>query len=188
MGLLYLNTKQDTAKGFLFGLQIPFLPDFLLDHTLLGKEPSDRIQEYSRRWTEFVSSLWRNQEDVTYALRFDLNETDKRIDSYVLGRLSSPESPSGENQALVLLTDLERMLESFGFEPMLLTKTQLQALSSNFNYPYCFEVCQEEVKTPIRLDTPISGDPKNSVTEAEFSIPKQFIERGQGKQIYGIRP
>jgi hypothetical protein len=53
--LLYLNTNQSTAKGFLFGLQIPFLPDFLLDHTLLGKEPSDRIQEYSRRWTEFVS-------------------------------------------------------------------------------------------------------------------------------------
>lgn len=64
--LLYLNTNQSTAQGFLFGLQIPFLPDFLLDHTLLGKEPSDRIQEYSRRWTEFVSGWWRNQEDVTY--------------------------------------------------------------------------------------------------------------------------
>ncbi|MFM7786875.1 MAG: hypothetical protein ACKO90_01410 [Microcystis panniformis] len=44
--ILYLNPKQDTAKGFLFGLQILFLPDFLLDHTLLGKEPPERIQEY----------------------------------------------------------------------------------------------------------------------------------------------
>jgi hypothetical protein len=39
--LLYLNLPLDTAKGFLFGLQLPFLPDFLLDHTLLGKEPFD---------------------------------------------------------------------------------------------------------------------------------------------------
>lgn len=185
--LLYLNARQDTAKGFLFGLKIPFLPDFLLDHTLLGKEPPERIEEYSRRWTQFISGLWRNSGDVTYSLRFDLNQTDKSIDSYILGRLRTPESPQGENLASILLKDLERMLESFGFEPKLLTKAQLQQLSQDYNYNHCFEVCQEEVQTPIRQDTPITGNVKNP-TEAEFSIPKEFIYSEQQKQIYGVRP
>jgi len=159
--LLYLKTKQNTAQGFLFGVKITFLPDFLLDHTLLGKEPSDRIQEHSRRWTEFVSGLWRSQEDVTYALRFDLNQTDKRIDSYLLGKLSTSESLQGKNQAFVLLTDLARMLNSFGFEPDLLLNTELQALSQNLNYPHCFEICQEEVKTPISTRYSNHGRSKN---------------------------
>jgi hypothetical protein len=186
--ILYLNPKQDTAKGFLFGLQILFLPDFLLDHTLLGKEPPERIQEYCRRWTQFVSGLWRSSGDVTYALRFDLNQTHKRIDSYILGRLRTPKSSQGENQANILLTDLRRMLASFGFEPEVLNQAQLQELSENYNYNYCFEVCQEEVKTPIRQDTPITGNPQNSATEAEFSIPKELIYSEQEKQLYGIRP
>lgn len=71
--LLYLNLPLDTAKGFLFGLQLPFLPDFLLDHTLLGKEPFDRIQEYSRRWTQFVSGLWRSRGGVETSQNVSIN-------------------------------------------------------------------------------------------------------------------
>ena len=185
--LLYLNFPSDTAKGFLFGLQIPFLPDFLLDHTLLGKEPSDRIQEHSRRWTQFVSGLWRSSGDVTYSLRFDLNETDKRIDTCILGRLhTTSNSPQSINQANILLTDLERMLESFGFEPKPLTDNQLQSLVDNYNYRYSFEVCQEEVATPIRQDTPITGEAQTS-KEAEFAIPREFVYP-EKQQIYWIRP
>ncbi|MFM7786874.1 MAG: hypothetical protein ACKO90_01405, partial [Microcystis panniformis] len=125
---------------------------------------------------------------MTYALRFDLNQTHKRIDSYILGRLRTPKSSQGENQANILLTDLRRMLASFGFEPEVLNQAQLQELSENYNYNYCFEVCQEEVKTPIRQDTPITGNPQNSATEAEFSIPKELIYSEQEKQLYGIRP
>lgn len=186
--LLYLNLPLDTAKGFLFGLQIPFLPDFLLDHTLLGKEPSDRIQEHSRRWTQFVSGLWRSRGDVTYSLRFDLNQTHKRIDTYILGRLHTTSNSSQSiNQGNILLTDLERMLESFGFETKSLNKKKLEWLSENCNYRYCFEVCQEEVVTPIRQDTPITGE-ANSPKDMEFSIPREFVYMGQQRHIYGIRP
>ncbi len=185
--LVYLNLSLDTAKGFIFGLQIPFLPDFLLDHTLLGKEPSDRIQEYSRRWTQFVSGLWRSRGDVTYSLRFDFNQTHRRIDTYILGRLhTTSNSPKGINQANILLTDLERMLETFGFEPTSLTGNQLKSLVDNYSYHYCFEVCQEEVITPIREDTPIKGK-ANTSKEMEFAIPKEFVYQGN-QYIYGIRP
>ncbi|MGI0482652.1 transposase [Geminocystis sp. CENA526] len=102
---LYSNLSSDTldtAKGFLFGVYIPFLPDFLLDHTLLGKEPSDRIQEHSKRWTQFVSGLWRGSGDVTYSLRFNLHETHKRIYVYLLGRLHTTyNNPQSINQVIV---------------------------------------------------------------------------------------
>lgn len=185
--LLYLNLPQYTAKGFIFGLYIPFLPDFLLDHTLLGKEPSDRIQEYSRRWTQFVSGLWRSSGDVTYGLRFDLNQKHKRIDTYIFGRLhTTSNNPQSINQAKILLADLERMLESFGFEPKSLTGNQLQDLVNNYSYRYAFEVCQEEVATPIREDTPIK-ERSHFFKEMEFAIPKEFVYEGN-RHIYGIRP
>ncbi|MEB3189906.1 MAG: DUF87 domain-containing protein [Snowella sp.] len=185
--LLYLTLPNENARGFLFGLQINFLPDFLLDHTLLGEDPSDRIQEFSRRWTQFVSGLWRSHGDVTYGLRFDLNQTHKRINICILGRYHTPRNDVPSiNQALILLTDLERILESFGFEPKPLTAKQLQFLADDFNFRYCVEVCQEEVATPIRQDTPVTGEAQTS-KEAEFAIPREFVYEGN-RYIYGIRP
>jgi len=169
----------------LFGLQIPFPPDFLLDHTLLGKESSERIREHSRRWTQFVSGLWRSTEDVTYALRFDLNQNHKSIDTYILGRLQTQKSLESINQAQILLTDLQRMLESFRFEPQLMTRVQLQSLLDNSTHRYCFEVCQEEVATPIRQDVSIAKERGRSDKDTEFSIPKEFVYQCK---IYGIRP
>ncbi|BAY27920.1 hypothetical protein NIES2100_77470 [Calothrix sp. NIES-2100] len=196
--LLYINASQKPTTGYLFGLQIPFLPDFLLDHTLLGKEPSERIVEHCRRWTQFVSGLWRSKNDVTYALRFDLNITDRSIDIYILGRLHTSANSEGQNQALILLADLHRMLEYFGFEPTLLTSQKLHFLAQAQTYSHYFEVCQEEVLTPIRKDTPInqpagqrsnfSGNSPNN-PEDKFSIPKEFTcEIEQKPYLYGIRP
>ncbi|TRU80355.1 MAG: hypothetical protein EWV76_23470 [Microcystis novacekii Mn_MB_F_20050700_S1] len=78
------------------------------------------------------------------------------------------------------------MLESFGFEPKSLTGNQLQHLVNNYSYRYCFEVCQEEVITPIRQDTPITGQ-ANTSKDADFAIPKEFVYQGN-RHIYGIRP
>ena len=75
--LLNLKLRPYDYQGFLFGVKIPFLPDFLLDNTLLGKEPSDRIREYASRWTQFISGLWRSEGGITFALRFDLNQVTK---------------------------------------------------------------------------------------------------------------
>lgn len=191
---LYISASQ--KPGYMFGLKIPFLPDFLMDHTLLGKEPSDRIIEYCRRWTQFISGLWRITNNVTYALRFDLNVTEKSIDVYILGKLEISEQAQGENQALIFLADLERMLEYFGFEPKLLTTQQLYLILQNYNYSHWLEVCQEEVVTPIRKDTLVSQpatQPSNfssrSTSETEFYIPKEFIyQTEQQNCIYGIRP
>ncbi|MGI0483539.1 ATP-binding protein, partial [Geminocystis sp. CENA526] len=127
---------------------------------------------------------------VTYSLRFNLHETHKRIYVYLLGRLHTTyNNPQSINQANILLSDLERMLESFGFESKPLNQKELEYLAQNSNYGYCFEVCQEEVATSIRLDTPVKGE-TNSSKQMEFSIPREFVYMKQEKQrqIYGIRP
>lgn len=58
------------SKTYIFGFRIPFLPDFLLDHTLLEKEPHERIAEHCRRRTQFIAGLWR-EETITFALVFE---------------------------------------------------------------------------------------------------------------------
>lgn len=191
---MYFNTESSTANGYLFGLKIAFLPDFLSDHTLLGKEQRDRLQEHFIRWNQFISGLWRDREDVTYALRFDLNQIHKSIDIYLLGKLKSANTPDAQNQAEILQQDLERMLELFGFEAQLLTEKQLKILLENYKYRYCLEVCQEEVKTFLREDTPIVGQKSNS-PDREFSLPHEFIYRNPETKnllnpflFYGIRP
>ncbi|NEP10927.1 MAG: ATP-binding protein [Symploca sp. SIO2C1] len=188
--LLHASALSDNHKGAIFGLQIPFIPDFLCDHTLLGKEPSERIREYSRRWTQFVSELWRHTEDVTYALRFDLDQASRGINVFLLGRLQTPDNENTIAQARILLSDLERLLKSFGFEPDLMTVEQLQLIIQKLDYSYCFEVCQEEVGTPIRTDTPIIGIKSRSPQDDGFSIPSEFIYPQQNRQFiefYGIR-
>jgi hypothetical protein len=192
--LVYLDAQSSTANGFLFGVKVDFLPDFLLDHTLLGKEQRDRLQEHFIRWNQFISGLWREQEDVTYALRFDLNQIHKRIDIYLLGKLKSENTPELENQADILLQDVERMLELFGFEAQLLTEKELKISLENYKYRYCLEVCQEEVKTFLREDTPIMGKKTNS-SDQEFSLPHEFIYHNSETKnpinpllFYGIRP
>jgi hypothetical protein len=71
---------QDSALPFLHGSQqgdwysgVVFedLPDFLLDHTLLGANDSERLQEVLRRWTRSVAALWHPTLRVTHGLRFD---------------------------------------------------------------------------------------------------------------------
>ncbi|BBC22886.1 ATP-binding protein [Pseudanabaena sp. ABRG5-3] len=187
LNFLFAENPPDTAKGFIFGLNIPFLPDFLLDHTLLGKEANERIKEYLRRWNQFVSGLWRSSKDVTYSLRFDFSPNHKHIGTYLLGRLhTTSNNQQGLNQANILLTNLERMFNFFGFEATPLSQKELKELSGNYNFRYCCEVCQEEVNIPIRNDVPITGE--SDSYKLDFAIPKEFIYKESQRKIYGIRP
>src|SRR5215510_13864484 len=73
---ILMNNQKNAHEIYQFGFRIPFLPDFLLDHTLLEKEPHERIAEHCRRWTQFIAGLWR-EEDITYALVFEWNPQPK---------------------------------------------------------------------------------------------------------------
>jgi hypothetical protein len=53
------------------GFRLTYLPDFLLDHTLLGADAAGRIGEFLNRWAQFVAGLWVDPNlDATYGIRF----------------------------------------------------------------------------------------------------------------------
>ena len=68
----YLHMLPATSEyppASLLGFHIPYLPDFLLDHTLLGQADNERATENLNRWTQFVLSL-RKWKKSAFALRF----------------------------------------------------------------------------------------------------------------------
>ncbi len=182
--LYYLDSA---ARGYIFGLRIPFVPDFLRDHTLLGKEPPERIREFSGRWVQLVSGLWEATGNVIHCLHFERNQQTESIDTSLLTRLDSPASEHHAAQALMLLSDLERRLEAFGFETEPMSKEEVKSFVEGNSYRFCSEVCQEEVITPIRENTPVGGVVGTQSKEAEFAIPLEFVHEGN-QAIYGLRP
>ncbi|WP_374686466.1 ATP-binding protein [Promineifilum sp.] len=73
----------------LFGFQLPYLPDFLTDYTLLADRPAERIGEALGRMVRFVLGL-RKYHGSAYALRYVARPERGQTDVYVLGRLAGP--------------------------------------------------------------------------------------------------
>jgi hypothetical protein len=128
------------ASAVLFGYQLPYLPDFLADHTLMGERPTERIGEFFERWTQFVGWLWKWRGSA-FAWRFSsapgLGET--RV-SLVARVLAGPGHPPAEDVA----ADLARILHTFGlpFEP--LTLNGLHAVLRPFANYHVAEVRQHD--------------------------------------------
>lgn len=184
----YINS---TSRGYLVGCYFPFIPDFLADHTLLGDQPAQRIEEHTKRWVQFVSGLWRTRSsghpEVSYCLHFEQRSASKGIRTLLLCRLDIEKSNAGEFQAHSLLDDIKSRLQSFGFECEAIDSELLRNFVEDSDFPYFCEVCQQEVMTPIRPNTPIIGEMNANAKEAEFAIPSEFVYAG-GQSLYGLRP
>lgn len=124
-----IPNKNKNSTRQIFGFRIPYLPDFLLDHTLLEKEPHERIAEHCRRWTQFIAGLWR-EENITYALVFEWNPQLKDASQYIDKEANSID--------IVLLGCAEKgritdeiidaiscALQTFGFAPQKLTDEEI---------------------------------------------------------------
>ncbi len=133
-----------------FGFSLPFLPDFLTDHTLLGAEPNERLPEHHRRWAQFIASMWREQTDATYALRFDWVPSSSGLDQggrlAILFLVRIREAKQG---AETFLHDLETTLRTFGLQPERLSREALAQYQSDLTAitegesGSCFEVRQQ---------------------------------------------
>jgi hypothetical protein len=101
--------RQETA---VFGYQIPYLPDFLADHTLLSERPSEQLNESLGRMSRFVTGLrkWRQS---AFALRFTAYPEKGRIEITLLGRLSGRPG-AVRQQAEQVARDLAAHLTLFG--------------------------------------------------------------------------
>lgn len=75
--------------GF-FGFQLPFLPDFLSDHTLLGQSPQEKLAESLGRFENFVVGL-RKYRRSAFSLRYISRPEEGAVDIFLLGRaIASP--------------------------------------------------------------------------------------------------
>jgi hypothetical protein len=101
--------RQATA---VFGYQIPYLPDFLADHTLLSERPPEQLRETLERMSRFVAGLrkWRHS---AFALRFTADPNQGKIEIALLGRLLG-QTGAVQQQAQQLARDLAAHLTLFG--------------------------------------------------------------------------
>lgn len=72
-----------------FGYRLPYLPDFLKDHTLLGKTDPEKLVEILGRFERFVIGL-RKFRNSAYCLRFITRPELGAIEVSLLGRLLAP--------------------------------------------------------------------------------------------------
>ena len=87
-----------TQGAFLVGMEIPCLPDFLLDHTLLGDTDLSKLEEVLDRFRRFIIGF-RKYRNSAYSLRFSSNPLIGKIDISLICRFlvdNGPGKPSCE--------------------------------------------------------------------------------------------
>lgn len=114
--LLLGSTTND--KSMLFGYQLPFIPDFLFDHTLVSDNTKEKLDEVLSRFTKFIVNF-RKFRSSAYSLRFLYNPENGNINVFLLGRLIGDLS-NGENFVRLAALDLYQNLVTLGFSPILL--------------------------------------------------------------------
>ena len=82
---LQVVNNQAQQERILWGYQLPYLPDGLADHTLLGQNDQERVMEILNRWVQFVLGL-RKWQGSAYALRFLAQPDAGAIQVSLLGR------------------------------------------------------------------------------------------------------
>jgi hypothetical protein len=131
-----------------FGYQLPYLPDFLSDHTLLGQNDQEKLAELLGRFERFVVGL-RKYRNAAYTLRFISNQGRGAVDVYLLGRiLGAPGQAVPLAQAAS--QDLSTHLTTFGLSHQRLEQGALSQVLHPFNVPTAIvEVRQHEALVPL---------------------------------------
>ncbi|HFD39072.1 MAG TPA: ATP-binding protein [Anaerolineae bacterium] len=96
----------------LFGYHLPYLPDFLADHTLLGEQPASQLTEVLSRFERLILGL-RKYRHSAYALRFTGDPQEGRIDVDLLGRITAP-AQQVQAYARYAAADLDAHLTGYG--------------------------------------------------------------------------
>lgn len=146
----------ERETSYQFGYRIPFLPDFLLDHTLLEKEPHERITEHCRRWTQFIAGLWR-EVGVTFAMVYQWQPVSKNasahaakhavgaINIYLLGRVNRNTVREDISREVALA------LQTFGFSPHELSTAEVEQITLSAAGE-AFEVRQRDNRVTVNTE------------------------------------
>jgi hypothetical protein len=158
------NNQQVTS---LFGYQIPFLPDFLSDHTLMGETLPEKLTEVLKRFERFVIGL-RKFRGSSYSLRFIYDPESGSVSIYLLGKVVYSVS-SKMDWADQLASDVSSHLSSYGLAHILIpAQTKVGS-----------QVTLEEILKPFQGDYPIL-----EIRQHEQVVPLVTV----GKEAYIIHP
>jgi hypothetical protein len=144
----FLTTQVADGRTALFGYQVPYLPDFLADHTLLGHTDNEKVAEVLSRWTQLIVGL-RKWHGSAFALRFCARPQGGSIDVAIVGRLTS-RNADAHQRAEQVAAELAAQLATLGvpYEP--LSENGLRSTLLPFDAPPTIvEVRQHEELTPF---------------------------------------
>lgn len=146
-----LSQSAAPESAALFGYRIPYLPDLLSDHTLLGEREQERLDEILNRWTQFIIGL-RKWPGSAYALRYHARPAAGTTDVHVVCRV--PHQLQG-TELLVpqVVTDLAGQLATLGLPHEPLDELSLRAALFPFagQKSHLVELRQHEEVTPFLL-------------------------------------
>ena len=102
----------DQLQLAIFGFEIPYLPDFLLDNTLINNDPKTKIDEIIDRFEHLIIGL-RKYHDTAVALRYSFNPSTGHISIYLVARCIE-DSHSNKKFAKQISMDLISHFSGFG--------------------------------------------------------------------------
>lgn len=107
-------------QAIFFGFSIPYLPDFLADHTLLGQSDFEKLDEVLDRFERFVIGL-RKYQSAAYTLRYISDPSKGVINVALVGRIL--EHPAkADVLAQYAFQDLAAHLTNYGIPYTVLTQ------------------------------------------------------------------
>ena len=149
-----VHFPESNQEAIIFGFQLPYIPDFLADHTLLGQSYTEKLSEVLGRFERFIIGL-RKYRSTAYCLRYIAQPERGTIQVFLLGRVLTP-SGQAEQFASQVASDLSIHLTSFGLPHQSLSKDQGSgAVSISYacqpfpNSPALVEVRMHETLVPL---------------------------------------
>jgi len=121
---------QANLRVALFGFQLPTLPDFLFDHTLLAQGENEKLSEVLARFGRLLVGL-RKYQSAAYALRYISTPDQGAVQIYLLGRILDAPGRA-ESLANVASGDLAQHLLAYGFVATPLAGAALEAARNPF--------------------------------------------------------
>ncbi len=149
---------QPNLRVAVFGYQLPVLPDFLSDHTLLGSSESERLTEVLARFGRILVGL-RKYQSAAYALRYISVPEQGAVQVYLLGRILDAPGRA-ENIANFAADDLGQHLIAYGFTAAPIPAASLDSVRIPFGGRPASIVEIRQQEEVVRI-TP-RGDQQNS--------------------------
>jgi hypothetical protein len=143
---------------------LPWLPDFLADHTLLSDDAPGRLFEIVGRWNQFVRGLWFTNISTAFVLSYSSIPNSRRVD--IVFSVESEDDSEAQQGFERLCHQLQNQRIPF---------QRVAGIQQSFGFARGIRQRQESFWKPPKLDV---SDGYEHITEQFF---KKFDGKRQGK-------